>query len=85
MQRWALRSGAHADAPRIVQRGTRYPAEITDYRIDGRVVATLCEVRGLGHAWSGGAAGHPYSDPSGPDAARMIWSFAARAFAQSAA
>jgi len=84
VQRWALRSGAHADAPRIVQRGARYPAEITDYRIHGRVVATLCEVRGLGHAWSGGAAGHPYSDPRGPDAARMIWSFAARAFAQSA-
>jgi poly(3-hydroxybutyrate) depolymerase len=42
-------------------------------------------VQGLGHAWSGGAAGQPYSDPRGPDASRMIWAFAARAFAQAQA
>jgi poly(3-hydroxybutyrate) depolymerase len=42
---------------------------------------THCEVVGLGHAWSGGAARQPYSDPKGPDASRMIWAFLARQFA----
>ena len=45
-----------------------------------RLVATLCLVNGLGHAWSGGAARHAYSDPKGPDASRMIWAFAAKQF-----
>ena len=83
------RVGAKADAkvavkaahPRTVQRGNRRSATLTDYRIDARIVATLCEVNGLGHAWSGGAPGLPYSDPTGPDASRMVWAFAARQFA----
>jgi poly(3-hydroxybutyrate) depolymerase len=67
-----------------VQRGARYPANITDYRSPGRLVATLCEIVGLGHAWSGGAGSQTYSDPKGPDASRMIWAFAARQFANAA-
>ena len=67
--------------PRTVQRGNRRSATLTDYRIGARIVATLCEVNGLGHAWSGGAPGLPYSDPTGPDASRMVWAFAARQFA----
>jgi poly(hydroxyalkanoate) depolymerase family esterase len=82
--RWAQRVGAKVSKPRRVQRGARYAATITDYRKSGRLVATLCEVDRLGHAWSGGAAGHPYSDPKGPDASRMIWSFIARQFARAA-
>ncbi|MFC7420742.1 alpha/beta hydrolase family esterase [Iodobacter arcticus] len=75
--RWGERVGAKAGKPRRVQRGTRYAATITDYRDHGRLVATLCEVDQLGHAWSGGAAGYPYSDPKGPNASRMIWTFVA--------
>lgn len=82
--RWGERVGARASKPRLVQRGARYAATITDYRKSGRLVATLCAVDRLGHAWSGGAAGHPYSDPKGPDASRMIWFFIARQFARSA-
>jgi poly(hydroxyalkanoate) depolymerase family esterase len=78
---WATREGAQPRAPRTVQRGARYAATITDYRTRDRLVATLCEVNGLGHAWSGGTAGQAYSDPKGPDASRMIWAFAARQFA----
>jgi poly(3-hydroxybutyrate) depolymerase len=78
--RWGERVGARASKPRKVQRGTRYAATITDYRKSGRLVATLCEVDTLGHAWSGGAAGQPFSDPKGPDASRMIWSFVAKQF-----
>lgn len=77
-QRWAERVGASAGKPRTLQRGARYPATVTDYRIRGRIVATLCEIKGLGHAWSGGAAGRAYSDPNGPDASRMIWRFVAK-------
>lgn len=82
--RWGERVGAKASKPRRVQRGARYAATITDYRHRGRLIATLCEVEKLGHAWSGGAAGHPYSGPQGPDASRMIWSFVARQFAKAA-
>ena len=82
--RWGERVGAKASKPRKVQRGARYAANITDYRKSGRLVATLCEIDRLGHAWSGGAAGQPYSDPKGPDASRMIWSFVAKQFAKAA-
>ena len=78
--RWGERVGAKAGKPRTVQRGARYAATITDYRKSGRLVATLCEVDKLGHAWSGGAAGQAFSDPKGPDASRMIWSFVAKQF-----
>ena len=77
---WAASEAAKPAPPRTVQRGARYPQSITDYRAKGRLVARLCMVSGLGHAWSGGAARHAYSDPKGPDASRMIWAFAARQF-----
>lgn len=78
---WAERESAKPGATRTVQRGARYPMQITDYKASGRLVATLCEVIGLGHAWSGGGAGQAYSDPKGPDASRIIWAFMARQFA----
>ena len=80
-QRWAAHAGAQAGTPRRVQRGARYAATVTDYRAGGRLVASLCAINGLGHAWSGGTAGQPWSDPKGPDASRMVWAFAARQFA----
>ena len=78
---WAEIEGAKPSTARSVQRGARYAMKVTDYRAPDRLVATLCEVSGLGHAWSGGAASQSYSDPKGPDASRMIWSFAAKQFA----
>lgn len=77
---WAASGGATPGAVRIVQRGTRYAMKLTDYRTSDRLWVTLCEVLGLGHAWSGGAANHAFSDPKGPDASRMIWAFAAKQF-----
>ena len=84
-QWWADAAGAAETAPRSVQRGARRAATVTDFKSRSRVAATLCEVPGLGHAWSGGAAGQAYGDPKGPDAARLVWAFAARCFRQSAA
>lgn len=80
-KQWAEREGAKPARPRTLQRGKRYSAEVTDYRTRGRLVATLCIVNGLGHAWSGGAPGLPYSEPKGPDATRMAWSFIQKQFA----
>ena len=77
---WAAALGARAGAPRDVQRGQRHPYTVTDFKAGASVAVTLVEVPALGHAWSGGAAAQPFSDPHGPDASRMIWSFAARQF-----
>ena len=80
VQLWATAAGARAGAPRITQRAKRYKCTVTDFRCRSRIVASLCEVSGLGHAWSGGLADQPYSDAKGPDASRLIWAFAARQF-----
>jgi poly(hydroxyalkanoate) depolymerase family esterase len=45
----------------------------TDRR--GALVHELLKVEGLGHAWSGGAPGAPWTDPRGPDATEAIWRF----------
>jgi poly(hydroxyalkanoate) depolymerase family esterase len=82
-QSWAAQWNAQASMPRTLQRGARYPTTITDYRIKGRLIASLCEVHELGHAWSGGAIGQAYSDAKGPDASSMIWTFAQKQFASS--
>ena len=79
---WAAAAGALAGAARSVQRGKRHPMQVTDFKRRGQHAATLVEVAGLGHAWSGGAAKRPFSDPQGPDASRMTWAFAARQFAR---
>ena len=84
-QLWATREGAKPGHPRTVQRGARHTATVTDYKARGRLVATLCSIQGLGHAWSGGAASQNYSDPKGPDASRMIWAFAVKQFAKAVA
>lgn len=83
-QLWAAREGANPARQRTVQRGARHPSTLTDYKTKGRLVATLCAIQGLGHAWSGGAASQAFGDPKGPDASRMIWAFAAKQFAKAA-
>ncbi len=79
-QLWANAAGAQADAPRSVQRGKRYPMQVTDFKRRSETVATLVEVAQLGHAWSGGAARHAFCDVQGPDASRMVWAFVAKQF-----
>ncbi|MEO5738191.1 MAG: PHB depolymerase family esterase [Variovorax sp.] len=75
---WADAAGATASGARTVRRGKRYPAQVTDFKRRGATVATLVEVVGLGHAWSGGAASQAFSDALGPDASRMAWAFASK-------
>lgn len=77
-RQWAVAAGASARAPRTVQRGQRWPMRVVEFLRGRAVVATLVEIDGLGHAWSGGAAKEPFSDPRGPDATAMIWRFVAK-------
>ncbi len=46
-----------------------------DYHVDGRVVARLVRVTGLGHAWSGGDNAFAYNDPHPPDATVLFAAF----------
>lgn len=77
---WAMATGAQPGAVRTQQRGKRHPMRVTDYMRRGRTMVSLCEIAGLGHAWSGGLASMLFSDAAGPDASKLIWAFAAREF-----
>jgi poly(hydroxyalkanoate) depolymerase family esterase len=77
---WATAVGARPGLPRTVQRGKRHAMHVTDFRRKGRTLVSLCEIAGLGHAWSGGTPSLLFSDPAGPDATRMTWAFAAAQF-----
>lgn len=75
---WAAAAGAVKVAPRRQQRGQRHPMQVTDFRRAGRVVVSLCEISGLGHAWSGGDPRQRFSDAAGPDASRLLWAFVSK-------
>lgn len=81
---WATAMGARPGVARDVQRGKRRPMRVTDFKRKGRTVVSLCEIAGLGHAWSGGASKLMFSDAAGPDATRMAWAFAMAQFRHAA-
>jgi len=83
-RRWSDAVGAREGMPREVRRGQRYPMTVTDFKCARSIVATLVQIECLGHAWSGGAGNQNFSDQKGPDASRMIWTFAAKQFGRSA-
>lgn len=80
-RQWALAAGAATVKAREVQRGNRLPMKIVDFKRGSSVAATLVEIAGLAHAWSGGPAKEAFSDPNGPDATAMIWRFVAKRIA----
>jgi poly(hydroxyalkanoate) depolymerase family esterase len=77
---WAAHAQARPGPARPIQRGERHRAKVTDYRRGGRTAVTLWQIESLGHAWSGGPAARAFSDARGPDASRLAWAFAKRAF-----
>ncbi|MEO8346519.1 MAG: PHB depolymerase family esterase [Betaproteobacteria bacterium] len=48
---------------------------VREWRSDGRLVARLVEVTGLGHAWSGGDPAQAYNDAEAPDATALVGAF----------
>jgi poly(3-hydroxybutyrate) depolymerase len=46
-----------------------------DYLHEGRTVLQRLLIHGLGHAWSGGDAEHPFNDAAGPNASELLWAF----------
>jgi len=75
-----MATGARPGTTRVLQRGKRHAMHITDYTRRGRAVVTLCEIAGLGHAWSGGLPSMLFTDAAGPDATKLVWAFASRQF-----
>ena len=82
---WAAATGARPGAERTLQRGKRHAMRVMEFKRRGRTFVMLCEVAGLGHAWSGGAPRLPFSDAAGPNATRLIWAFANKQFKSAAA
>lgn len=78
VRQWATAAGATEKPAREVRRGKRHPMTVIDFKRGGMLAATLVEIDGLAHAWSGGAAKESFSDPAGPDATAMIWRFFAK-------
>jgi len=78
---WAMATAARPSKQRKLKRGKRHAMRVTDYKRDGRTLVSLCEVEGLGHAWSGGAPRLPFSDSAGPSATRLVWTFVSKQFA----
>jgi poly(hydroxyalkanoate) depolymerase family esterase len=52
---------------------------VREWRSEGRLIARLVEVTGLGHAWSGGDATLAYNDAAAPDATALVGAFFADA------
>jgi poly(hydroxyalkanoate) depolymerase family esterase len=48
---------------------------VREWRSEGRLVARLVEVAGLGHAWSGGDPSLSYNDAEAPDATALVGAF----------
>ena len=77
--------GATASALPVADRETRTTLAsgrtevVREWRSDGRLVARLVEVTGLGHAWSGGDPALAYNDAEAPDATALVGAFFADA------
>ncbi|MCM2281449.1 MAG: PHB depolymerase family esterase [Bdellovibrionaceae bacterium] len=48
---------------------------LLNYKGQNDASAKLLQVKKLGHAWSGGQSGLPFSEPRGPSASDMMWEF----------
>lgn len=60
---------------RRIQRGMRRAVDVFDWTASKWPYLRLVRIEGLGHAWSGGAGGHAFSDPAGPDGLKLALRF----------
>lgn len=51
------------------------PYRIHDHYLGRKLMLRICDIDGLGHAWSGGDASLRYHAGEGPDASRLMWDF----------
>ncbi|OZI60149.1 extracellular catalytic domain type 1 short-chain-length polyhydroxyalkanoate depolymerase [Bordetella genomosp. 11] len=72
---WANGLKVAAAAPQPEAEGTPRHYLRTDVPPGRGAVVSLCEVPGLGHAWSGGDARVRFHARQGPDASRLMWQF----------
>ena len=56
-------------------RKPRHAYQTTTWYAGRKPQLVKCDVDALGHAWSGGDASMEYSEPDGPDATLMMWTF----------
>lgn len=63
---------------RIGGRSPQHAYQTTSSYAGRKPQVVICDVQGLGHAWSGGAARIPFSAPEGPSATLLLWDFFAR-------
>ncbi len=56
-------------------RRPRHAYQTTTWYAGRKPQLVKCDVDALGHAWSGGDASMEYSEPEGPDATLMMWTF----------
>lgn len=56
-------------------RAPRHGYRITSWYAGRKPQLVKCEIDTLGHAWSGGDASVPFSEPLGPDATLLMWTF----------
>ena len=78
--RWADACDASEGPQRVLKPRGRYPMTVLDFKRGRQTVVQLVTIDKLGHGWSGGTAGMPFSDAKAPDASGMIWAFAAKQF-----
>lgn len=70
--------GTQAPELRNGQVNGGYAFSVARYAFRGRPLLEYYRVDTMGHAWSGGKDGLPFSDAKGPDASRLIWEFFSR-------
>jgi poly(hydroxyalkanoate) depolymerase family esterase len=51
------------------------PYRIHDHHLGRKLILRVCEIEGLGHAWSGGDPSLRFNASEGPDASRLMWDF----------
>lgn len=66
---------ASASAERIYAAGTRREYLRIDVPAGRAAVVQLCQVKALGHAWSGGDGAVKFHAGEGPDASLLMWRF----------
>lgn len=68
-RRYAARAGG---------RSPRHGYQTTTYYAGRKPQLVKCEIDGMGHAWSGGDPSVNFTEPQGPDASLMMWTFFTR-------